>query len=119
MNIYVAGKFEDRKEIKKIMKRIESKGNKITWDWTDEVPTDKITVMKTHAINDLQGVIDCDTFILIALKDNSYRGSLTELGMALALDKTVWVVGHAVDNDIFINIVNHQFDTLKEMYECV
>jgi len=60
---------------------------------------------ETEAMGNIFGVRECDIFI--GLYDNSsytYKGSIFELGMAYAYGKIIILVGHELDNMVFINL---------------
>jgi hypothetical protein len=86
--VYIAGKYTDP-FISECMEIIKSKGHEITHDWVKKLgslPCDA-------AINDIIGVKRCD--ILIAIMDDpdyAYRGTFTEIGAALALEKRIIIV---------------------------
>ncbi len=102
MKFYVAGKFQDRKNVRKLMDKIEGLGHTITYDWTpDEVNAEGYPIMNT--INDTRGVQLCDGYVGRFVEENHYRGALVELGIALGLGKRIYIIGHAEDNCIFIN----------------
>ncbi|MBU2685940.1 MAG: hypothetical protein KKF27_22075 [Gammaproteobacteria bacterium] len=99
MRIYLAGKWEERDGIRKLMDRIEELGHVITCDWTRHEHTDPVQC----ALLDMDAVSSCHVLILYAVNDYSYKGALCEVGAALALHKEVFVIGNALDSCIFFN----------------
>jgi hypothetical protein len=86
--IYIAGKYTDP-NISNYMEFIKSRGNEITYDWVKNLGLSP----PNAARNDIIGVKRCD--ILIAIMDDpdyAYRGTFTEIGAALALDKRIIIV---------------------------
>lgn len=108
LKIYVAGKWQDRFEVRTIQTILRDAGHEITCDWTDhEYPTENVNEMLRHyATADIQGVKDADVVICVFIQKHHYRGALVEMGAALALDKPVFVLGHAEDSCIFMQHPN-------------
>lgn len=94
MKIYLAGKYSDRENLGKKRDQLISKGHKITHDWmTFELPSRSHEHLGIYAKNDIQGVIDADLLLIIMDdKKYTYRGSFTELGAGLALNKRILIV---------------------------
>lgn len=93
LKFYVAGKWADRENISRIMDDLVKQGHTITWDWTrfETVSSDRNAECAYH---DIEGVKECDIFVAIMTDKNyEYRGTFTELGAALALEKKVYVLG--------------------------
>jgi len=102
VKFFVSGKFEDRENVRKLMDKIQGLRHAITYDWTiDEEADEGYPVINT--INDLRGVQMCDILACRFIEENNYRGSLTELGIALGLNKRICVIGHGADKCIFVN----------------
>jgi hypothetical protein len=114
MRVYVAGKFEERSSIRTLMDALKEQGCSITVDWTVHEYTD-IEYPVEYAIEDVNGVAKCDTYIGLFLNENSYKGALVELGVALGLKKRIMIIGHAIDSCIFANHprVEH-YDSVSE-----
>ena len=106
--IYVAGKFQDRWYIRWVMAELQDRGHTITCDWTrHELAQDdpeRQAKCRAFAQEDFQGVAEADLVILILEKDFPYKGSYVEMGMALARNIDVWVLGQAGDSCIFMNL---------------
>ena len=102
MKVFVSGKFEDGKNVRKLMDKIENLGHTITYDWTkDEENAEGYPIINT--INDTRGVQICDTYVGRFIETNNYKGALVEFGIALGLEKRILIIGHAVDSCIFTN----------------
>ena len=119
MKIYVAGKWQDRKNVRKLMDELENGGHTVTYDWTkDEENAVGYPIQNT--INDTLGVRNCDVIVGRFIDDYKYSGALTEMGMAIGLGKPVLIIGHAIDNCIFINHPTVQkFETELELLSFV
>jgi uncharacterized protein (DUF2249 family) len=98
MQVYVASKFENSKEVQEAHKAFIEEGWKITHDWTVE-NADGMTgpaleyYLRECAKKDYEGVLRCDAFVLIHYEKGA--GMFTELGIALASGKTVVIIdGH-------------------------
>lgn len=74
------------------MAQLIKAGHTITYDWTADEQ-----VSTQQAMNDLNGVLTADAFVLIAEShDVTYTGSLVELGMALGIGLPSYLLGDAL-----------------------
>lgn len=89
LKVYVAGKFNDSK-LPQYINEIRNMDNVIlTYDWTQNLGINQSDAAK----NDINGVLNADVLIAVMEDPNyEYRGTFTELGCALGLDKTVIIV---------------------------
>lgn len=88
MKIYLAGKWTEKELFKKYMNDIEHIGHTITHDWTS-FEADLNNSKKSMADHDIKGVMTADAYISYMNDvDYSYRGTFTELGVALAIQRT-------------------------------
>lgn len=89
LKVYVAGKFNDLK-LPQYINEIRNMDNVIlTYDWTQNLGINQSDAAK----NDINGVLNADVLIAVMEDPNyEYRGTFTELGCALGLDKTVIIV---------------------------
>lgn len=88
--IYVAGGFCDDR-IPDYIRRLEALGGGVTvthnWTLVRELPAQEAAVL------DLDGVRQCRLLIAVMdMRDHEYRGTFTELGAAIALQKPVLLV---------------------------
>lgn len=86
--IYVAGNWEQREKIRKWMDDLESDGDAITEDWTRHEKQNKT---REYAEADKKGIENCDWFIYDA--EGMSSGKNIELGIALTLKKTIFIIG--------------------------
>ena len=93
-SVYVAAKYEDHVRVREVQNTLRLCGWDITYDWTTNEQ-----VSPEQAQNDFDGVRNADAFVLIAERDLPYCGALVELGIALALEIPVHIIGHALDDD--------------------
>lgn len=93
MKIFVSGKFDDKLFIKNKINELQDLGYEITFDWTSfEDNTVNKSIATLAAINDIDGVKNCDVhIIIISDKDYIYRGTFTELGCSLGLNKKILI----------------------------
>ena len=94
VKIYVAGKFQDKMEIHAKMQRLREMGHEITYDWTSfESEHGDVAKMRASAAADISGVADAELCVFLMTDPGyAYRGTFTELGAALALQKRCIVV---------------------------
>ena len=104
MKVYLAHNYEARDWLaEKIVPELEAAGIEVTSSWIKKAkPIDPYhpDLQRTEAIQDIEDVRRAD---VIALFTNQFgkrpgRGKYVELGIALALDKTVILVGSAATN---------------------
>jgi len=95
MKFYIGGMWNDKPHIQQCIAALRSMGHILTHDWTtyEADPTNKLA---NCAVRDIDGVRQAD--VVIAIMNDSkyaYRGTFTELGCALALNKHIIIVcGH-------------------------
>lgn len=105
MKLYIAGKFGDKNKINKYIKEATLLGYDITHNWTKfETNNNKIQ----SAIKDLQGVMECNCLVCI-MDDSSYayRGTFTEIGAGLALNKKIIIVNPHTNSYCTSNVFYH------------
>lgn len=103
MKLYIAGKFSEKVQIRKYMDDAVKLGHTITHDWTQsEQDGDGVEKMKNSAEKDIQAVKDCDCIIIILTDPKyAYRGTFTELGCSLGLEKKVIIVSQPDPNNYY------------------
>lgn len=116
MKIYVAGKWKEASYVQEVMDMLKLKGHEITCDWTGHVHPEK---SKEYAIEDLEGVKNCDiVFALMPDPTTFYKGAWIEIGMGLALNKKIIVVGEEVSS-VFLGHPNISLYRTKELKEAI
>ena len=106
MKIFISGQIDESEKINKLMKLIKSSGHSITHDWTatdaflgdNKSKLDNPEESGRRAKADIQGVIDCDVYVLCSDNKNVGKGMYVELGAALALKQA----GIASSPEIYI-----------------
>lgn len=91
MKVFVAGSINNINSIKDLMKSIKSNGHSIVHDWTDQFDERR---KQEFCLKDIGGIKESD--VLIACMENCRtlcRGTLIEIGIALALNKKIIVIG--------------------------
>ena len=97
MKFFISGRIDDADAIREDMREIKRAGHELTHDWT---ATDTFLGSRqsklsnraeagTRASNDIQGVIDCDIYVLSSNNESVGKGMYVELGAALALNMTI------------------------------
>lgn len=105
MNIYVAGKFEAKEEVRRVQNLLIDGGHTISSDWTQE-STEGLegealqAYLAECAVKAVNGVLECDVMVL--LTHELGKGMYTELGLAIAYGRVVYVVGRT--RNIFYNL---------------
>jgi len=102
MRFYVAGKWEDRENVRVIQNALVEMGHEISCDWTWHEKEDP-GYPHQYSIDDIQGVKDAHFYIGLFEGDFNYKGALVELGAALALEKPCYIIGRGIDGCMFVN----------------
>ncbi len=109
MKFYIAARFTEKNEVLKIYKLLQDNGHEITADWTLHKaikPYDQnAEIAKDYAIEDMNGVINCDVFVLLT-NENTGSGSAGELGAAILAQvkfgkPKIYVIGEHMGNNFF------------------
>ena len=134
---YLAGKWADRVELNERIHELEQDGYVNTHNWTQcETPEDNEHKQKTKRIAkhpghcadwDVHAVRDCD--FMVAVMDDAkyaYRGTFTEIGVALGLRKPLCIVcpfdlmkrkEYCLTNPFFYHPTAKHFASWKEFRE--
>jgi len=125
LKIYVAAKFERKKIISYLYKKILEKRHSISYDWTTHKPIkpyeNNVGTVRIYSNNELNGIMNCDVFIYIS--DNSGTTLPMEFGAALIHAKKtgkpkIYVVGEFNNQSPwFFNELVKRKDSIKEVLE--
>lgn len=127
MNIYVFGKKEQLTQIRYLQAELRQAGHFITFDWTVvvgyfQLSKDVITaeIDRNNAVCDIEGIKVADCVVGYVPDKLPFRGAYVELGAAIALGKPVLLIGHGMDECVF---VHHPlvkiFDKMSEVIEFI
>jgi nucleoside 2-deoxyribosyltransferase len=117
MNVYVAGAYCDKPTVQQVQAALTALGCRVTHDWTSR---DATTALE-DALADEGGVNRAEIVVIVfSVAEHAYRGTFTEMGMALALGKMV-VALRLVDGDYKHNPFLHlpQVRTVHSLDELV
>ncbi|MFP4402403.1 MAG: hypothetical protein ACLFPL_04175 [Candidatus Nanoarchaeia archaeon] len=125
MRIYVAGKFEEREEIRLIYNRLEELGHTIVYDWTKHSPIKPYHKNQDLALEyceeELEGILNCDVFIGMLYKKGTTL--LMEIGAAIMLAKynpniKIYIVGeYNTSSPWLFNSLIRRRDSIDEVIE--
>jgi len=125
--VFVAGKYADRLLLREKMLILQKLGYVITYDWSLIDCDNKNTTLSKQdiAMMDVVGVKKCDILVIILDdKDYTYRGTMVELGIAIGLNKKIFVVvtneAHkTLMTNIYLHYKNnlHIFNSWNELLE--
>lgn len=93
LKIYVAAKLQEYPRVQRLYERLRRAGHTITYDWTKLAPPEiklNASEYKNVAANEVDGVKACDLLLLLAHPHG--KGQYVEMGVALGLDKPVWII---------------------------
>lgn len=113
---YVASKYENKEDVRKLMYALIEHGHTITEDWTHSLEENN----NNAAVACWQGVVNCEVFIGLFDKPYQFKGAYVELGIAIALHKIIVIIGHHADAQTFIHLSwLHKFETIEEFLEYI
>ncbi len=94
MKFYIASKLDNYGQVRSLAAKLKAAGWVHTYDWTNEwtqqgfvKETDKET-LQSISEKEFEGVANADIVVVLTPRG---RGTHTEFGMAIALDKTVFL----------------------------
>ncbi len=130
MKFFISGQIEDIPAVREIMKRVTDTGHVITHDWTTsdimlsgDNKFNDLTETGRRAQADIQGVLDCDVYVLCSDNQKAGKGMYVELGAALGRvqageDIRLYVIGGLNHSSIFyLHPVVRRVDTIEEVLE--
>lgn len=110
--IYVAGRTTNIEQVQRVQRMCQELGHKITFDWTEQVKQvdhhiDPDAPMpegfgRECAENDRTGTQTAQ--YLIAIMGHDLCGTLIEIGMALAFNTTVFLLGDPERESVFFEL---------------
>jgi hypothetical protein len=119
VKLYVATAFENKEYANSVMKVLTNDGHQITHNWTGEsadglTGEERILFLEKCAVLDAKGVMDSEGVVLLTVEKGG-RGMYTEMGIAMATQKPVFVVGPHYNNIFFHTPACQWFDTLEDL----
>ena len=119
MKFYLASRLSNAEKALQAIRHLESLGHECTCNWSSYYLKNGPTVGKSlghrlhHANRELNGVRDAD--FVVGLFPIAI-GSSIEIGGALILNKTVYLVGKPDPYDIhFFDLVKRRYDRIEEI----
>lgn len=90
MKFYIASKLDNHKQVRHLAQLLKTADWTHTYDWTALNPTQELDTetLKAIAINERNGIIQADLVIILTPEG---KGTHTELGMAIALNKLIYL----------------------------
>lgn len=94
MKFYIASKLGNYAQVQAIAEKLKAAGWVHTYDWTNDwkkqssVKSTDAETLKSVSTKEFEGVSDADVVIVLTPQG---RGTHTEFGMAIALNKTVFL----------------------------
>jgi len=134
MKVFVSGQILDLDNVRDAQNKLRAAGHEITHDWTHNETGDKMLAgpeaklqnleeTARRARNDMQGVLNCDVYVICTSNDMAGKGMYVELGGAIALNmKTgspkIYLIGEKKHMSIFYfhPAVIH-LDTIEEVID--
>jgi nucleoside 2-deoxyribosyltransferase len=112
VNLYVIGKFEEKRAVRQVMDRLRHLGHNITHDWTlDDAAGRKGEELESYLIwcaeKCLDGVMDADA--LVFLVHPKCQGAHTEVGLAIAWGRPVYTIGMELSTNIFLKMPKYVY----------
>lgn len=122
MKFYTASRLKHKNKVKEVIETLEDKGHNCTHKWINGQslkPYEKnLKQSQLVATKQVEAIKDSDVFILL-YPDKGGAGMYVELGVALAKNKKIFVVGE-FKKPIFLfhPAVNH-VDSAKKLLELI
>lgn len=122
MRIYLASNWQSQSRIRKVRDSLVRLGHTVCSNWLSEDNAQAFSELTTkrrqmYSYRDIGEVVSCDLLIIDTAEESTSGGREVEYGMALALGKSVWVIGP--DRNIFHSVCRRRFDdwqmALKEL----
>lgn len=132
MNVFVSGQIKEKYKIRKILRRLELSGHRVTHDWTRTDNLRKPYKLEAveagrRAHKDIRGVLDADIYILMSDNSECGKGMYVELGTALAVAEMnvkklqVYVVGPMNHESVFYHhpavVHKESIDEIIELFQ--
>ena len=105
MKTYLGASHHELERAREVMTFLELAGHTITYDWTQAFK-DPVKDYLKYARADIAGVYSADVVVLLFENPHPYRGTHTELGLAIAFRKPVIILGKEADKNIFSRLEN-------------
>lgn len=124
MQVYVAGKFEDKAYIQELYERVRAAGHEVVYDWTTHVKSRPYEAhaeqMQTYCRNEVQAILDADVFIYLTHE----RGTTLHMEYGVALGKAasgrqiqIFVVGeHNTRSPWYFNEYVQRVATVEDVF---
>lgn len=117
MKVFVTGKAGEEDAARQAMQLLRQAGHEITFDWTTIPhlkPYDKnISESRSAAILEAKGVMDADIIVLLAHERGV--GMYVELGIAIAKNKPVYVVGNITPTMFLFHPIVRRVNDVSEI----
>ena len=129
MKFFISGQINDIAHVRAAIHDVEAAGHEVTHDWTQTDTflggaEDKLANKRESGVRaekDIQGVLDCDVYVLVSDNEAVGKGMYVELGAALAAHQLrnspkVYVIGPRNHLSVFYlhPIVVHM-DTIEDV----
>lgn len=89
LKFYVAARFNRKEDVRKIRQRLESLGHELSFDWTGsevDIPyKDNEKKATLEAVKDINGVKNCDVFVLLTGNDENDTGKGLFVGLGAGI----------------------------------
>lgn len=117
MKLFVTGKAGEEQKAREVMQLLRKAGHEITFDWTT-IPHLKPYDQNIHesrqaALLEARGVLEADAIVLLAHERGV--GMYVELGMAIAKNKPVYVIGDVAPTMFLFHPIVIRFKDLTEV----
>lgn len=117
MNFYIASKLENFEQVRSLAAKLKKAGWIHTYDWTvhGSVKETNPLTLKHIGQKEFDGVRQADVVIVLTPQG---RGTHTELGMAIALNKTIYLC-HTDDTYFHCNDQTSSFYWLPQVQQFI
>lgn len=88
MKFYIASSFQNIKQVRELAELLKGKGWKHTYDWTENQKAESYSRLAEIGKKEMNAVSESDLLIVIL---PAGKGSHIEMGIALALEKSIYL----------------------------
>lgn len=130
MKFFISGQIDDIPAVRDVMSQVTDAGHSITHDWTasdimlgGNNKFNDLAETARRARADIQGVLDCDVYVLCSSNEKQGKGMYVELGTALGRAQAgenvrLYVIGELNHSSIFyLHPAVKRLDTIVDVLE--
>lgn len=116
-SFYIASSFDNKERVAEVVHALKNMGHTISHDWS-QFEHAYLQHAAKHAQLDMEGVLKCENFVGLFDVPLAPLNTYVELGIALALQKHIYIIGNFDTKCIFTRLPRlHRLDTVEEFLD--